>query len=401
LGGGARSPIADEGVVPSHVSVPLLAGSKELAPLLEVAIEHLHDGILVTEGDGPAPRRIVYVNRGFTRMTGFAFHEAVGKTPEITVGPDTDRAALGRIQVARAEKRAAREELLKYRKDGTTFWVEIDVIPVLGDGGAVTNYLGVMREITERKALQTRVLEADRLASLGTLVAGIAHEINNPLSYILANLKFVAEILGAPQGPAGLTLAPDEVKELRTALEEVELGAERVKRIVRDLRIFARAESAKAEPVDLAEIVSASLKLARAEIGERALVVQEIEGCGKVLGDPSRLGQVFVNLLLNAGQAIPETAPMGRIEIRGRREDKIVRVTVTDNGVGISPQNMGRIFQPFFTTKQVGVGTGLGLPICQSIVDALGGRITVASVLGAGTTVTLELVAVDADVSPP
>ncbi len=378
-----------------RVSIPLLAGSKELAPLLEVAIEHLDDAIMVIEGDACTPRRIVYVNHAFTRLTGFSFGEAVGSTPDLTVGPDTDRATLGRIQRARAEKRPIREEVLKYKKNGATFWVELDVLPVLGDDGTVTNYLGVMREITERKALQSRLLEADRLASLGTLVAGIAHEINNPLSYILANLKFVAEILGAPQSADGLTLPPAEVHELRTALEEVELGAERVKRIVKDLRVFARVEHAKSEPVDLAEVVSASLKLARAEIGDRALVVEELTGCGKVLGDSSRLGQVFVNLLLNAGQAIPDSAPMGRIEIRGQREDAVVRVTVTDNGAGIAPENMGRIFQPFFTTKPVGIGTGLGLPICQSIVASLGGRITVESVLGAGTTVTLELIAAD------
>ncbi len=375
-------------------SIPLLAGSKELAPLLEVAIEHLDDAILVTEGDACTPRRIVYVNPAFSRMTGFAFHEAVGKTPDITIGPDTDRVALARIQEARAEKRAVREEILKYRKDGTTFWAELDVLPVLDESGAVTHYLGVVREVSERKALQARLLEADRLASLGTLVAGIAHEINNPLSYILANLKFVGEILGAPQGPNGLTLAAADVTELRTALEEVELGAERVKRIVKDLRVFSRAEHAKTEPVDLAEIVSASLKLVRAEIGDRALVVQQLDGCGKVVGDTSRLGQVFVNVLLNAAQALPTDAPMGGcIEIRGQREGGIVRVQVSDDGAGIAPENLGRIFQPFFTTKPVGVGTGLGLPICQSIVAALGGRISIESVLGEGTTVTLELVA--------
>ena len=376
----------------SRPSIPLLSGSPELAPLLELAIEHLDDAILVTEGDSCSPRRIVYVNRAFTKMLGYTFEEVVGRTPDFTVGPATDTAVLMRIQAARAAKRTVREELLKYRKDGTTLWVELYVVPVLGAEGEVTHYLAVMREVTERRALQTRLLEADRLASLGTLVAGIAHEINNPLSYILANLKFVAEILAAPQGPAGLTLSAPDVKELRTALEEVELGAERVKRIVKDLRVFARAERSKPEPVDLADIVSASLKLARAEIGDRLLVVQELEGSGKVLGDSSRLGQVFVNLLLNAAQAIPADAPPGRrIEIRGQRDENVVRVTVADNGEGIAPANMGRIFQPFFTTKPVGEGTGLGLSICQSIVTSLGGRITVDSTLGVGTTVALEL----------
>jgi two-component system, NtrC family, sensor kinase len=376
----------------SRPSIPLLSGSKELAPLLEIAIEHLDDAILVTEGDACSPRRIVYVNRAFTKMLGYTFEEAVGRTPDFTIGPATDTAVLTRIQAARAAKRSVREELLKYRKDGTTCWVELYVVPVQDELGNVTQYLAVMREVTERRALQTRLLEADRLASLGTLVAGIAHEINNPLSYILANLKFVAEILSAPQGPTGLTLAPPDVAELRTALEEVELGAERVKRIVKDLRVFARAEHSRPEPVDLGEVVSASLKLARAEIGDRVFVVQQLDGCGKVLGDTSRLGQVFVNLLLNAAQSIPADAPMGgRIEIRGQRDENVVRVTVADNGEGIAPANMGRIFQPFFTTKPVGVGTGLGLSICQSIVTALGGRISVDSAVGVGTTVTLEL----------
>ncbi len=375
-----------------RASAPLLKGSPELAPLLEVAIEHLNDAVLITEGDEASPRHIVYVNRAFTKMTGYTFDEAIGQTPDFTVGKDSDRAALARIQEARARKLAIREEILKYRKDGSPFWVEIDVVPVLDSQGKCHNYLGVMRETTDRKALQTRVLEADRLASLGTLVAGIAHEINNPLSYILANLRFVSEILGAPPGTGGLTLRPEDVHELKTALDEVELGAERVRRIVRDLRVFSRAEESNPEPVDLAEILEASIKLVRAEIGDRIFVTRDLNAVPHVMGDASRLGQVFVNLLLNAAQSIPaERTSGGRIDIVAGEASDFVRVQVTDNGVGIAPQNMGRIFQPFFTTKPVGVGTGLGLPICQSIVAALGGRIHVASDVGRGTTVSVEL----------
>ncbi len=387
--------------------LPVQLGSTELTPLLELALERLEDALIVTEGDDCSPRRIVYVNGAFTRMTGFTRHEAIGKTPDITVGPGTDRAALARLAAGRSAQRPVREELLKYRKDGSTFWVELDIVPVLGEGGRVANYLAVLRDITERRALQARVLEADRLASLATLVAGIAHEINNPLAYILANLRFVGELLGAPQGEGGLTLPAADVKEVRAALEEVELGAERVQRIVKDLRVFARTERAKADPVDLAGVIGAALKLVQAEIGERAFVEQDVAGAGKVLGDASRLGQVFVNLLLNAAQAMPGAgATPGRIDVRARRVGDLVKVTVTDNGAGIAPEDLGRVFQPFFTTKPVGVGTGLGLPICQSILTSVAGRISVESTVGVGTTVTVTLVAesaapVSSPVSPP
>jgi two-component system, NtrC family, sensor kinase len=380
-------------------SARLAAATPHYASLIEVAIEHLNDAVLVTEGDEHSPRRIVYVNPAFTAMTGYTSEEALGSTPDLTVGPGTDRSALRRIQRARDERRPIREELLKYRKDGSTFWVEIDVVPVVGPTGAVVHYLAVMRDVTARKALDARAIEADRLASLGTLVAGIAHEINNPLSYILANLNFVAEVLAAPacggEPPPDLRLPSADVVELNAALREVSLGAERVQRIVRDLRVFSRSEEAPLGPVDLAQIIDASLRLARAELTERIAVVRDVHPT-RVLGDESRLGQVVLNVLLNAAQAIVADLPRaGRIEIVSRREGPTVRLEIVDNGVGISRENLARVFQPFFTTKPIGVGTGLGLPICQRIVTSLGGRLTLASELGAGTTVTIELPAVD------
>ena len=216
------------------------------------------------------------------------------------------------------------------------------MIPVLDPNGFPTYYLGVMRETTERKALQSRLVEADRLASLGTLVAGISHEINNPLSYILANLKFVAEMLGGRAWPDSLTLTPDDLHELRAALEEVELGAERVRRIVADLRIFARAEPVKPEPVDLYEIISASLKLARAELADRIHVAVELGEVGRVMGEAGRLAQVFVNLILNAAQAIPKEKVIGGIvRIVASELEGTVTVEISDNGEGIRPEIMG------------------------------------------------------------
>ncbi len=240
-------------------------------------------------------------------------------------------------------------------------------------GQAAEQALARAEEALRRSEAQ--ILGADRLASLGALAAGVAHEINNPLSYVLLILELLARDLGE-QGEVGARLG------------EARAGLERVKLIVQDLKSFSRIDTERREPVDVRRVLDSTIEIAQNEIRHRALLIRDFGEVPRVMADPSRLGQVFLNLLVNAVQSMSE-GDASRNEIRVTTDlgrDGRVVVAISDTGSGIPPEILGRIFDPFFTTKPAGVGTGLGLSICKGIVTALGGEITVTSKVGEGTT---------------
>ncbi len=246
------------------------------------------------------------------------------------------------------------------------------------------------RDITERKAIQARLVEADRLAALGVLSAGIAHEINNPLAYLLLNLEYLSrELPTLPQ-------EPHKLDALMVRVRDACHGAERVASIVRDLRTFARADEGFRGPIDVKAALESALNIAGSEIKQKAELVRDYEPVPPVEANPNRIEQVLLNLLLNAVQALPgPDVPGQQVRARLRARDGRVSITIEDTGSGISDETLSKIFDPFFTTKPVGVGTGLGLPICRSIVRGLGGEISVRSVLGQGSAFTVTLPASD------
>ena len=258
----------------------------------------------------------------------------------------------------------------------------------------------LIRDIREDKRMQQTLLQADRLAALGTLAAGTAHEINNPLAYVLGNTECLIERLDE------LELAAETRDDLRALLDDVLDGGRRVRKIVSKMVSLSRDVPADG-PCDLVRTLDDALAFASHQIHHRAEINVELPELPLVVGDSARLGQVFRNLIVNAFQAIPAgKASSNRISIAGRRDDTNVAVDISDTGRGIEPAVIGRIFDPFFTTKPVGEGTGLGLSICHSVVTGLGGTITVTSVVGLGTTfrVTLpiaEVPAVEAAPQPP
>jgi signal transduction histidine kinase len=257
----------------------------------------------------------------------------------------------------------------------------------------------------ERKEMHEQLLVSDRMASVGTLAAGVAHEINNPLAALMANLDFaIAELKQfideaetqsaseAPNGRAGesgwsawLKLRSEQVLE---PLHDTRESAERVRVIVRDLKVFSRSEEEQRGPVDVRRVMESSLRMAWNEIRHRARLIKDYGEVPLVQASESRLGQVFLNLIVNAAQAIPEgRAESNDIRVATRLDGhERVMVEVRDTGAGIPPANLARIFDPFFTTKAVGQGTGLGLAICQRIIASLSGEITVESSVGKGTT---------------
>jgi signal transduction histidine kinase/ActR/RegA family two-component response regulator len=281
--------------------------------------------------------------------------------------------------------------------------VEFAAVPNILPG----RHLGVMRDVTERKQLHARLALADRMVSVGTLAAGVGHELNNPLAYVNANLGFLSERLGrvaevmsgaAFPGPADAELA----RELQEAVRDARNGTERMRIIIRDLKTFSRMDEDKAEPVDLRPVLESCVNMAWNEIRHRARLVKDLGPVPPVRGNEARLGQVFLNLLVNAAQAIPEGQVAGNeIRIVTRREaGGRVAVEVRDTGCGIPPEHLSRVFDPFFTTKPPGVGTGLGLAICHSIVARLGGEIAIESRVPGGTTVRVVLDAAVPAVAP-
>ncbi|EPX62418.1 hypothetical protein D187_008606 [Cystobacter fuscus DSM 2262] len=248
-------------------------------------------------------------------------------------------------------------------------------------------WVSIARDVTERRQVQEKLRSTDRMVSLGTLAAGVAHELNNPLSYVLSNLRFALDELNERLGE-GQPMSDEQAREILQALQESLEGGERMRNIVRDLRSFSRREDERQGPVDIHAVLDSCASLARGELRHRAQLVKEYGQIPPVLGNESRLGQLFLNLLVNAAQAIPEGDAKGQCVrlTTGQATDGWVEIAVQDTGVGIPPENLQRLFKPFFTTKPVGVGTGLGLSICHGIVTSMGGRIEVSSEVGKGTT---------------
>jgi CheY-like chemotaxis protein len=248
--------------------------------------------------------------------------------------------------------------------------------------------------------MQARLLLADRMVSVGTLAAGVAHEINNPLAYVMTNLDMIAvhrlpPLVARLQALGGDAAAlADEVARVAAMTDVAREGCERMRDIVRDLRTFTHGAAAEARaPVDVRRVLDASINLAWNEIRHRARLVKQYDEVPPILANEARLGQVFLNVLVNAAQALQVGgAAENVIRVRSTtdRAGHVV-VEVSDTGPGIPAEILDRIFDPFFTTKPVGVGTGLGLWICQGIVTSLGGHIAADSKPGEGATFRVVL----------
>ncbi len=270
----------------------------------------------------------------------------------------------------------------------------VDAVPLPGHDREAASATMLVRDVTQQARLKSQLEQADRLASIGLLAAGIAHEINNPLGYMLLNLERVRSSLGRLGEEARPASRSDLLTELDHAMGVALEGAHRVQEIVRDLKHFARGDHD--EPlvsVDIHAVLRGTLEMVTPELEQRARVVCELRPVPRVLASEGRLAQVFMNLLLNASHAIEAGDPPGN-EIRigaGTDERGRAVVEVRDTGAGIPDRIVRHIFDPFFTTKAPGLGTGLGLAICHGIVTAFGGFITVDTELGRGSAFRVVL----------
>lgn len=239
---------------------------------------------------------------------------------------------------------------------------------------------------TEREDMQSRLVFADRMASVGTLAAGVAHELNNPLMYVLSNLHLTREELEVPNDGGWIDRAKQQV-------DEAIHGAVRMQNIVQDLTTFSRVDDEQRGNVAVRGVLESSINMCWNQIRHRATLKRDIAQTPLIEVNESRLGQVFLNLLINAAQAMPEEGvDKNLIIVRTYTDsDGWAIIEVIDNGTGIAPENRGHIFDPFFTTKGVAEGTGLGLSICRNIIQDAGGSIDAESEVDRGTTFRVKL----------
>ena len=291
--------------------------------------------------------------------------------------------------------------------DDTLGYIE----PVLA---GFADLVSALRERRAKRTLEAQLAQAERLASVGTLAAGMAHEINNPLAYVLLNLEAatrhadritdgleaLASDLTARLGEAEAevllarheSFATEEAGALARYARDATDGAERVRRIVRDLMTFSRVTEDRKGLVDIHAALDAALKMAQHEIKYRARLVKELDPVAPVLGHDGRISQVFLNLLINAARAIEEGSPeSNEIRVSTRMVNDEIEIAVEDTGHGVAPEHLPRLFEPFFTTRAPGGGAGLGLSICHNLVHAHHGRIEVTSEEGKGSRFVVTL----------
>jgi two-component system, cell cycle sensor histidine kinase and response regulator CckA len=293
--------------------------------------------------------------------------------------------------------------------------VDFGVAPIVDEQGAILGAVAVIKDLTEERRAQQQVAVADRLASLGAVAAGIAHEINNPLTYVLGNVAFLAEELGNLQRLLESKKASEDIQDVLDSmhsfgalLQEVEEGATCVGHIAGDLSFFGRRDAGP-QRCDVVAPLEWALRVSHSAVTRCARVKRAFCPVPEVCVDEGRLGQVFLNLILNAAYAMRDTdlatneltVSIELARTGAPADAPLIRITIADTGCGMTADVMRRIFDPFFTTKPVDAGTGLGLSVCHGMVAEMGGDISVTSTPGKGSQFVVSLPPADpAEVAP-
>lgn len=347
---------------------------------MRLLLDTMQEGVWVVDARG----RTAFVNHRLADMLQFSAAELLDKSPS-EFADEVSQQSIERALAREEGAKTSEADWLLRSKDGKRLNTIVQIAPLHEHGRYAGAVLTVL-DVTERTRLQNGLAQADRLASLGVLAAGVGHEINNPLTYVLSALHELSDRLASPQATS-----QDRAPLLEFASEALQ-GAQRVRDIVRDLRDFTRPKASSFVAMNVNRAIDSAVSIAANEIRFRARLTRDLQELPSVVGSFNRLSQVFLNLLVNAAHSITS----GRIEdneivLRTRCDDTRVIVEVSDTGHGIAPEILGKLFDPFFTTKDDGQGTGLGLWICHQTIRAHGGSIEVQSQLGRGTTVRVTL----------
>ena len=402
---------------------------QERLALFDLALAEVASAVMITDAKG----KIVWVNRALTQLSGFALADLLGNSPSLFNSGSQDAAFYQSLWQTIGAGQAWCGEVVNRRQDGSLFAVNEMVTPLLDSDGKISHYVAVLEDIGERirrenelqdnlehlrtlneqlENAQNQLLQSEKMASIGQLAAGVAHEINNPIGFVSSNLgtlKIYVDglmslvraygqadpiLAGQPALNAAIEARKQEIdlgflsEDIQVLLQESREGISRVTRIVQDLKDFSRIDNLDWSEAFLEQGLDSTLNIVWNEIKYKAEVVKEYGGIPPVECLGSQLNQVFMNLLLNAAQAIDNH---GTITIRTGATDDSVWVEISDTGRGIPLADQKRIFDPFFTTKPVGQGTGLGLSLAYSIIQKHHGKLEVHSEPGQGSTFRIEI----------
>lgn len=372
--------------------------AQEAQELLATAVEQAADAIIVTDTSGT----IQYVNPAFETTTGYTKEEVVGRTPQLLKSGAHPSAFYEELWATVTSGRIWRRRLTNKRKDGALIHAESTVAPVKDERGEIVNYVCVNRDVTEAERLQERLAQSQKMEAIGTLAGGIAHDFNN--------------IIFAMTGYTELALAelPEE-SEIRSDLERVLQAGNRAAEMVKQILAFSRQTQAERKPLDLTPIIKEGLKFLRAAIPTTIEISLDVEPhLGLISADPTQIHQILMNLCTNAAHAMKDTKGVLSVELTEVDVDedfatthpplvpgKCIKLRVTDTGHGIPAEFINRVFEPYFTTKKHGEGTGLGLSVVHGIVRSHGGLITVYSEPGKGSTFNVFLPVIEEAFSVP
>ena len=352
---------------------------------LAEAVEQSPATIFITDTDA----RILYANRRFEALTGWRREAIEGQTPRILQSGDTPPEVYAEIRARLARGESWQGVFRNRRRDGGSYWAETTIVPLRGPDGEVRNFIGIAEDITEKRAAREQVARAQKLEAVGLLAGGIAHDFNNILTTIIGAAHLAG--LDAPKA-----------SDLSAEIEQIEIAARRGQSLVRGLLTFARREPGRPEPNDLGAVVTEATRLLRASVPPTVtLECDQPAAPVMVMADHTHLHQIVMNLCRNAAEAIggaPGGIRITTARLEGEapeglpeRRDGWVELRVADDGPGMTEETRGRLFDPFYTTKPLGKGSGLGLAVVSGLVQEMGGRIAVESRPGEGAEFRLVL----------
>ncbi|MBX2990201.1 MAG: PAS domain S-box protein [Bacteroidetes bacterium] len=329
--------------------------------------------IQITDARG----RMVYVNPAFEKSTGYSKDELIGKNPNVVSSGKYSKEFWSKVWAKISIGKIWQGEIENKRKDGSSLYTQVLISPIVDADGKVVGYLGSHRDITEQKQLEQQLMHSQKMESMGTLAAGIAHEVGNPLTSISSIVQVLQRTIN------------DEFAKEKLGL--VQSQVHRITKIIRDLVDFSRPSNYQLQPTSIVSNVKEAV-----EIVKMAKKARNVKFFVDVRNDipllslvPDQISQVFINILLNGVDAMD--GKEGRIDVVVERGDDDIRIAISDSGCGIDEDHLAKIGEPFFTTKPVGQGTGLGLWVSHGIIKSFHGDIRLKSKRGEGTTFTIIL----------
>jgi PAS domain S-box-containing protein len=337
------------------------------------AIHYAVNPLQITDAEG----KIIYVNPAYERAFGFSKDELIGQNPNIVSSGKHSKRFWQKVWQSISGGNIWKGEIVNRNSKGELMYIELIISPIIDPSGRVAGFLGSHRDITEKRHLEEQLIRSQKMENIGTLAAGIAHEVGNPLTSISSLVQVI-------QRTTDDSFAKDK-------LELVKNQINRIAKIIRELVDFARPSHYEIKTVDLNKIIREAVNITR--YGKKARHVNfklELEDSLLPISVvPDQLIQVFINIIINALDAIETNN--GDITLISRADSKYLYCVIKDTGKGIHEDELDKIFDPFYTTKKVGEGTGLGLWVSYGIIKNFGGNITVDSVVGRGTSVTISL----------